>query len=476
MPKISRRVFWFALAALLLISRAAHINILWADEDYHMAVAIQALHGKMLYRDIWYDKPPLNALLMMLIGGWPGWPLRLFSVALELAGAVVAYRFAGRLWGAREGYIAAGAFAFFHIFYFSYTTMPLEPDTFMVLPQLLAVYWAWSQRPALAGFAAGLAFLLNTKGLFLLPICFAFYPAGWLALGMGFAAPCAVMGGWLVSQGAFGGYLDQIWRWGLLYAANPQEEPPSGPLLRLASWLAFHSALLLGSGFALRRVQDRKQRWKLVAWVGVSLVAVSVGWRFPPRYLNQLFPPLLILGSAGIAIVLAKRSWWQMVLLLSVAIPLVRFTPRYAQLLAEDLRGQRHDWRDATMDRESQDGADIVNRLKRPGDTIFIWGYRPNVVVYTRLPIVGKMWESQPVTGIPADRHLSVEVPLDAAWAAENQAELLRTRPTFVVDGLSSYNIELDIHKYPEMAEWMKPYCNVGKAGLGMWVYRLCDP
>jgi hypothetical protein len=476
MSNSSNRVFWFALAALLLISRAAHLNILWADEDYHLAVAVQALHGKMLYRDVWYDKPPLNALLMLLIGGWPGWPLRIASVVLELAAAVVAFRFASRLWTAREGYIAAALFVFFHVFYFAYTVMPLEPDTLMVLPHLLAIYWAWSKRPALAGLAAGLAFLLNTKGIFILPACLLFYPAGWLALAAGFAAPCAAMGGWLISQGAFGDYLDQIWRWGFLYAANPQEEPPSGPALRFASWLAFHSALLLGSGFALARIQDRTLRWKLALWAGVSLVAVSVGWRFPPRYLNQLFPPLLILGSAGIAVLLARRTWWQLILLAAIVVPVVRFTPRYVQLLAEDWRGQQHDWRDATMDRESRDGAAIVNKLAKPGDTIFIWGYRPNVVVYTRLAVVGQMWESQPVTGIPADRHLSVEVPLDAAWAAENQAELLLTHPTFIVDGLSAYNIELDIFKYPKMAEWMKPYCDVGKAGRGMTVYRLCDP
>ena len=68
--------FWAGLSAALLASRLAHINILWADEDYHLAAAIQVLDGKMLYRNVWYDKPPLNALLLALFGAWPGWPLR----------------------------------------------------------------------------------------------------------------------------------------------------------------------------------------------------------------------------------------------------------------------------------------------------------------------------------------------------------------------------------------------------------------
>ena len=475
MTTSANRTFWIFLVALLLISRIAHLNILWADEDYHLALAVEFLQGKMLYRDIWYDKPPLNALLMLLIGGWPGWPLRLASVAMELGGAAIAFKFASRLWGAREGYIAAAAFAFFHIFYFAATVIPMEPDTIMVLPHLLAVYWAWSKRPILAGLAAGAAFLLNTKGLFVLAVCLLFYPAGWPMIAVGFAIPCTAMGAWLASQGAFTGYIDQVWRWGMLYAANPQEQPFSAPLVRLGSWLAFHSALLLGAGFALRRIENRELRWKLIGWIAISLFAATIGWRLPPRYLNQLFPPLVILASLGLAGLLSRRTWWTLILFAAIAIPIGRFGPRYTSLLAEDWRGQSHDWRDATMDRESRDGAEIVNRLAKPGDTVFIWGYRPNVVVYTRLPIVGQMWESQPVTMIPADRHLSVEVPLDTEWAARNLQRLLLTTPTFVVDGLTSYNLELDIHKYPGLAEWIARYCKVGSAGRGMTVYRLCQ-
>jgi hypothetical protein len=475
MTTLAKRTFWISLAIILLLSRAAHVNVLWADEDYHLAVGLQTFLGKMLYRDVWYDKPPLNALLLVLIGGWPGWPLRLASVAMELAGAAVAYRFASRLWGQREGYIAAGAFVFFHVFYFAATAIPVEPDTLMILPHLLAVYWAWSKRPVLAGFAAGLAFLLSTKGLFVLAACFLFYPSGWLLLSAGFLAPCAVMGGWLVSQNAFAAYVDQVWRWGMLYAANPPPEPWSTPLVRLGNWLAFHSALVLGCGFAWRRIEDRALRWKLAGWIGIALIAATIGWRLPPHYLNQVFPALVTLGSRGIATLLVRRSWWQVILLAAVVIPIGRFGPRYVELLAEDLRGEAHGWRDVTMDRESRDGAALVQRIARPGDTIFVWGYRPNVVAYTRLPVSGQMWESQPITLVPADRHLKLYEPLDADWAERNQTELLRTRPAIIVDGLSAYNPQLDIHNFSRLAEWMKRYCKAGTAGRGMTVYRLCE-
>src|SRR5262249_17004778 len=148
--------------------------ILWADEDYHLAAGIQLLHGKMLYRDLWYDKPPLNALLTLVFGARPGLPLRFVGAALAIASCAVAYRFACRLWSKREGYIAAVGLGFFSVLYLAPFTIPVEPDTLMILPHFAAVYFAWSKRPLLAGLAAGIAFALNTKGIFVLAACFVF--------------------------------------------------------------------------------------------------------------------------------------------------------------------------------------------------------------------------------------------------------------------------------------------------------------
>jgi 4-amino-4-deoxy-L-arabinose transferase-like glycosyltransferase len=160
--------FWVFLSGILLFSRIAHRNILWADEDYHLAAGIQLLHGKMLYRDLWYDKPPLSALLTLLFGAWAGWPLRIAGTLLAAGACAAAFRFASQLWSRREGFCAAGLLGFFLVFYLPSATIPLEPDTWMILPHAAAVYLAWSRRPLAAGVAAGLAFSLNIKGLLVL--------------------------------------------------------------------------------------------------------------------------------------------------------------------------------------------------------------------------------------------------------------------------------------------------------------------
>jgi 4-amino-4-deoxy-L-arabinose transferase-like glycosyltransferase len=479
--------FWACLTGVLLLSRLCHVNILWADEDYHLAAAIQMLHGKMLYRDLWYDKPPLSAIVALLFGALPGWPLRIAATLFAAASCGVAFRFASGLWSRREGYWAAGCLAFSLIFYLPSATIPLEPDTLMILPHMAAVYFAWRKKPLAAGLAAGLAFAMNIKGLLVLLVCLLFAPAAWPAFAAwmlaGFLIPNAILLGWIVSQHAFSAYAESVWRWGLLYAgAPPGDSPVESALIRVRNWFGFHAALAIAAAWYWVRAKDSSMQWRVLAWTAVSLAAAGVGWRFSPHYLNQLLPPLAIAGARGICILAGEmraslRRFATVALAAAALVAMVRFGPRYFLLAADDLAGRPHAWRDVALDQESRDAAARVRTLAREGDTIFIWGYRPNIVVYTRLPVASRMWESQPLTGVPADRHLRDASSVDPAWARQNREELLRrsslSPPSFLVDGLSAFNPRLDIRNYPDLAAWFQRYCLAGRAG-GTAVYRLC--
>ena len=471
--------FWVSLTGVILLSRLCHVNILWADEDYHLAAAIQMLHGKMLYRDLWYDKPPLSAMVAVLFGGWPGWPLRIAGTVLAAVACAVAFRFASGLWSRREGYCAAGLLAFSLIFYLPAATIPLEPDTLMILPHLAAVYLAWKQKPLAAGLAAGLAFAMNIKGLMVLLVCLIFAPAAWPLLLAGFLIPNALLLGWLVSQHAFSAYIESAWRWGLLYAgAPPGDTPVESALIRLVNWFGFHAALGLAAVWYFVRARDDGPRPRLLAWAAISLAAAGVGWRFSPHYLNQMLPPLAIAGARGIFVLstetrISLRRIGAIAMMAASLVAMIRFGPRYFLLAADDLAGRPHAWRDVALDQESREASALIRTLAREGDTIFVWGYRPNLVVYTRLPVASRMWESQPLTGVPADRHLRESGSVDPDWARQNRAELLRSSPSIVVDGLSAYNSRLDIGNYPDLAAWFQRYCLAGRVGLTS-VYQLC--
>jgi len=471
--------FWITLSAVLLASRLCHSNILWADEDYHLAAAIQMLHGKMLYRDLWYDKPPLNAIVALLFGAWPGWPLRVVASLMAAGSCAIAFRFAADVWTRSEGYWAAGALAFSLIFYLPSATIPLEPDTLMILPQLAAVYFAWQQKPFAAGLVAGLAFAMNIKGLLVLAACMIFMPAGWLIMLAGFVVPNAFLLLWLGWAHALPAYIESVWRWGILYAgAPPGGSPLESALVRLRNWFGFHAILVLPAAWYWLREKELGQKGKMLTWAALSLVGAAVGWRFSPHYLNQLLPPLAIAGARGIGLLAEEkrtslRRWSAVALAVAAVVPVIRFGPRYFLLAADDLEGRPHNWRDVALDQESRQAAALVRQIARTGDTIFVWGYRPNVVVYTRLPVASRMWESQPLTGVPADRHLGDARSVDPEWARQNRAELVRSSPSIIVDGLSAYNPRLSLMNYPDLADWFRHYCQAGRAG-GIAVYQRC--
>jgi hypothetical protein len=434
------------------------MNVLWADEDYHLAAAIQVLHGKLPYRDFWYDKPPLNVLFYLLFGARTGLPLRLADTVFVCFCCSLAYRFAAQMWSRREGYIAAVLLAFFSIFYFIPGIVPLEPDTLMVAPHLAAVYLAWRRKPLLAGIAAGIAFQLNVKGAFVL--LFAALFGGFFDLWTGFLFPNVVVFGWLVIARLLPDYWAQVWRWGWLYASSGVT---GAGFVSLLGWFGFHAALVIAAIMLWVRERSRTLTWFLLA-----AVFTLVGLRAAPRYFTLLLPPLVIAASRGLPALNSKtRSAALYAVLIGAAltVPIVRFTSSYINPLGRT---------DTAMDRESRQAASIVLSSAKPQDTIFVWGYRPDIVAYTRLPVAGQMWDSQALTGVPADRHLSQSTPIDEAWARRNRG-LAPAYATFIVDGLSLYNPQLDIHRYPELAELLTHYCEVGRVG-GTTVYRFCHP
>ncbi len=80
--------------------------------------------------------------------------------------------------------------------------------------------------------------------------------------------------------------------------------------------------------------------------------------------------------------------------------------------------------------------------------------------------------DSQPLTGVPADRHLTQSNPIDWPSAAARRAELAKSRPTFVLDGLSLFNPQLAIDRYPELRAWFAQYREAARSGETI-VYQL---
>ena len=82
----------------------------------------------------------------------------------------------------------------------------------------------------------------------------------------------------------------------------------------------------------------------------------------------------------------------------------------------------------ATTRGDSRAAAAFTLQLAKPGDTLLVWGYRPEIYAYSHLPASSRFLDSQPLTGVPADRHLTQSVPVETQEARARRAELARTQ------------------------------------------------
>ncbi len=470
--------FFAALFAVTLLLRLCHSHLLWPDEDYHLAAADQLLHGKMLYRDVWYDKPPLSALIYALIGAPTGWPLRLFDSFWIVVICAIAFHFVREMLSVTEALVSAAFIAFFLSFDLPGGVIPIAPDFFMVLPHLLALWCAWRSKPFAAGGWCGIAFLFNPKGAFVLTACGILLWRNLPLLLAGFLIPNAIAMVILFAQGALTPYIEQVWKWGMIYAKTPPAASTlSDGLRRTVGWLGFHAALVIGCIWCWGKQRTRATKF-LAIWAAVSFLAVASGGRFSNRYFLQLLPVLAIAAAYGGTLAFSdahRRRAAAAFAAIALLVPLIRFGPRYIVLATGIVTSRDSKWSDAALDRDSRAVSVWLAAHRHPGETLFVWGYRPDIFAYTRMPFAGRFGDSQPLTGVPADRHLTESVSLFPEWAARNRKEMISSTPSFIVDGLSLLNPKLAMSEFSETRDWLRAYELVQRTELSLIYSRSPD-
>jgi hypothetical protein len=485
----------FAIIAVIVITmRLCHSHVLWADDNLPLAAAIELARGKALYRDVWFDKPPLVAWIALLWGAHAGVLLRLGGAAYVIATAAAAWQFARTKWSEREGLLAACFVALFLTFDLPSAIIPLASDMLLILPHFLAIYFAWRGRAFLSGASAGIGLMCSSKAVFVLAACALWQWRSLPLLLAGFAAPNALALGWMFLHGSAAEYYRQVWQWGSIYAANTfVEHPLTEGARRTADWAGFHAALVIGAIVATsnargvvtnaRGVVTSDGKWRLAAWIMIAFAGVILGLRFFPRYYFLLLPPMTIAAARGWALFMSRslimtrglatsrvsighRRLAAVALAALLAIPVIRFAPRYLTA------ARNESWRDLDMDRDSQATAKKLRALAQSGDTLFVWGFRPDIFIYSGLRAGTRFLESQPISGVLADRHLFSTAAIAPEFTGPNREELIASQPTWIVDGLGVYNPSLALANQSYLAAWLARYKEVDRTNFSI-LYRL---
>jgi len=454
---------WVALlVALLATVRFCHTGVLWVEEAYPLAAARAMLSGHTLYRDIWFDKPPLFPAFYALFGASMGWPLRLAGALFVGFAAWAAWRAARQLWGNRDvaGW-AALLTAFFLTIDFPATAMALTPDVLAVPFHLLAIGSLAAGQPLLAGVFCGIALGFNGKALFILLICLLWRWWETPRILAGFALPVAALVGWMAIHGSLQDHWQQVWVWGAAYSRDtPLAHPWLEGLRRTLNYAGFHAALVAAAACTLIREKDR--RWRLLAWIAISLGSAWMGWRFFPRYFFQLLPALALPAARGFS---TASPRWRAALVALLAIPLVRFLPASVQLAAETVQGQPHASRDLALYEDSRRAARFVTSAPPDARTTLVWGYRPELYALAGLTPGTRFLDSQPLSGVLADRHLTNSRQTFPDLSRRNREALLASKPpAWILDGLGPINGQLSVfNPSTGLAAWRPLYAETGR-------------
>jgi hypothetical protein len=346
--RLLRAFLAFALVTFLL--RIFYSTHLYQDDGLWFTAAEELLRGKVLYREIYFDKPPGLALVyagLFKVFGAHILTIRLFTIVYSLAISGALYLFGAWFYGGRTGLVAAAMFAVFSTTYTAGHVQGLNTDFMMALPYTAGAYLLIRSRADLfhktpmanhgawsafsGGVLVGIASQINPKAIFDL-IFFALVlfiarrgALKSMALAVaGLAAGAAPFLIYVAAGGALLAYWHYVWEWGSLYASYyPTAWVAISALRQTADYFVLNNTLLAALIFVAvtttRRARARRRRdakpapgagfasssmfvadATMLLWFAVSYSAVAVGGRFFGHYFYQIIPALCLIGARGV--------------------------------------------------------------------------------------------------------------------------------------------------------------------------------
>lgn len=412
--------YFAAIIAITLLLRIWYSGNLYQDDGLWFTAAEEILRGKVLYREVFFDKPPVLPLVyaaLFKLFGTHILTIRLFTICYAILISSLLYLFGSRLYDRRTGLVAGLMFAIFSTTYIRGDMQSLNTE-FLMAPFYIAAAFllirscAASQRLGLLAFAggvmAGIAFQINPKGAFDLIFFAALLIVGrsWddaplleyarramklFALAVaGLAAASLPFVAWLFATDSISRYVLYVWKWGLGYSNYYPAKRGAEIFLHYGTdYFLINNTLLLGLlivvGITTSRIVLRTKLVggesreffnmdvALLLWSAVSFAGVAAGGRFFAHYYFQVIPGLCLIGSRGL---LELSSWSKsrnrianaavLILLISgFGYTLVRTHSETAALALDWMRGRPN-----KINRETRIAAAIVRDIPNPADGV----------------------------------------------------------------------------------------------------------
>jgi len=520
---------WFAALFILnLLLRVFYLRYQFVngDEAVRALTAVNLLDGGRLYADIVTDKPPGTTFFyagVFAVFGKNMAALHLVAALWHFLTSMVLYFTAARIYSKRAGLWAALFSIYFSASYLTQDMMAANTELLMALPLAasfsLYVYSLQKQGKATAisalllfavGALTGIAALFKQLGIFNVALFVfseaffvyrlrqseSFFPAlkqsliRLLLIACGLLAVCLALVLWLTSLHT----LTDFWRY--VFVMNKFYVGALSPSLWLTylvsrsfAYVAFNLPLWLLAGWAVKRaVADFRSptanqqiflQAPLLAWAGVSLVAVFAGGRFLGHYFLQLVPALAILAAQGAQLLVinfrnetTRRKATILLVVLSVCllVNLVRFHRRTAILAYETVSGQpttaSQQWGMSQREAEAAIIASKVRERLQAGESLYIWGYGLDVYWRSDCRPATRFITPNHITGAFEGAGGDIAEASHPFWAESRRLfleDLQNNRPPLILDVTG----ELASLPYTEIKEFLEThYRRNGEIGI----------
>lgn len=399
--------WWIAIIGFIIISRipsffTSFVNI---DENEYAIAAGKILAGGLPYRDFLIYQPPIiyyfYALAFWLFGHNALWGVHVLLMAVVAAGsAFICLAARDILKSEKAGLLAAAYYAVLSFTFLPQDMLAANCEILAVVP-IVAAVWMFTlaeRRGSLyvaAGFFAGVAFLTKYQcGIILAPIIFTtifvrkrFSPL--FSVVLGFALPLLIVYFALSLAGARDATneaLNYIFR----YAKGPPQNDPLYITIKFAMRTGIFVLGGLGVWYlAIRGMFERlPHKFFLVIWLLSSFVPVITGGRIYFHYYFVVIPAVCVVAAASLTLFnLNKYLKWGFILV--GVIPVIGF------LIYDSYKP----FRNPTIKDDWQYAVKYLQENGRAGDSLFIWGYCPQIYVESDLEVATRFTTADYLTG-----------------------------------------------------------------------------
>lgn len=533
------RVLLIMVIAIVLRAPYASVSFFNVDEALIAVMADTILEGGMLYRDAWEHQTPLSyfiyASVFFIFGKNNMTAIHFVGIAWIVLTALMIYKLADYLYGDGKGvgFLAALFYVIFISTYESWDVLGVNTEILMMLFITAGVFYLLrAERTAnpgcfiLSGGLCALGAMTKQTGATVLPVLLTQVVLITLLQKKGLDWGSTITRCFLILLGfslVVGAFIVYFWVHGALkdffyltiqhpyqystvvdleyfkYRCKVRTVDIVIPNLLLWGMAAITTCYILLRNIRNGMVKDLRERWNeqgagellLVLWLGVALLALSFSGRFFGHYYIQAFPALSLLAAYGVLylpVKLMKSDYvspfyklliWMFVLI-GILIPLIKYQKinltRF--IFQRDNPQLEYDKYEASF----IPVADYIREHSALRDSIFVWGFCPQIYVLAHRKPSSRFIFCNFLTGCMTEssRHFDQDAET-TDWITPGswqmlQDDLRRNRPKFIIDTSPSDYLQYakyPIKKYPYLKELIDQEYQLVTTISNMDIYRL---